>query len=243
MRQRKLLLDFSKTVLLTPSFSEILACEPSDELQESLEPSGPEIPKKSEKSLPGPKKSRKSPEQTFSRLFPDFSGFFETFPDFSDFFETFSRLFGTPGPEGTRDSCSSREGSQILAPSRTLLRDYRCDTTNRARQANDSPTEWDHLPCVSCFAQAHQCDAPFRNISRDPRMISKNRVPKPTQNPEIPKNTPRSHELFRKVRANICLLPCDTSQEPNGNCSEILVQMNCFILGGFFRMDFPPLKE
>ena len=84
---------------------------------------GPEIPKKSEKSLPvpparGPKKSGKSPEQTFSRLFPDFS----------DFFEAFSRHFGTPGaggpgrlfadffgisgPEGPRNSCSSPEGSQ-----------------------------------------------------------------------------------------------------------------------------------
>ena len=47
--------------------------ETSRELQESLGPSGPEIPKKSEKSLLGPpapasqkvwKKSRKSPEQT-----------------------------------------------------------------------------------------------------------------------------------------------------------------------------------
>ena len=70
-------------------------CEPSDELQESLGPSRPEIPKKSEKSLPGPpapgsqkvwKKSRKSPEQTFSRLF-----------------ETFSRLLGTPRPEAPGD--------------------------------------------------------------------------------------------------------------------------------------------
>ena len=77
-------------------------CEPSRELQESLGPSGPEIPKKSEKSLPGPpapgsqkvwKKSRKSPEQTFSRLFPDFS----------DIFETFSRLFRAPGPEAPGD--------------------------------------------------------------------------------------------------------------------------------------------
>ena len=32
--------------------------------------------------------------------------------------------------------------------------------------------------------------------------------------------TPRLHELFRKVRVNFCLLPCDASQEPNGNCSE-----------------------
>ena len=64
-----------------------LCCEPSDELQESLGPSGPEVPKKSEKKSPGASqkvwnKFRKSPEQTFSRLF-------ETFPDFSDFSETF----------------------------------------------------------------------------------------------------------------------------------------------------------
>ena len=36
-------------------------------------------------------------------------------------------------------------------------------------------------------------------------------------------------ELFRKVRANFSLLSCDTSQEPNGNCSEKFVQMNLFI--------------
>ena len=45
---------------------------------------------------------------------------------------------------------------------------------------------------------------------------------------------PRSREPFRKVRVNFCLLPCDTSQESNGNCSDKLVQMNIFILGGFF---------
>ena len=39
------------------------------------------------------------------------------------------------------------------------------------------------------------------------------------------KKTQRSHELFRKVRANFCLLPCDTRQELKRNCSEILVQM------------------
>ena len=30
------------------------------------------------------------------------------------------------------------------------------------------------------------------------------------------------HELFRNVRTNFCLLSCDTSQVPNGNCSENL---------------------
>ena len=47
--------------------------------------------------------------------------------------------------------------------------------------------------------------------------------------------------LFRKVRANCCLLPCDASQEPNGNCSDRLVQMSFFILGGFLGADVPPL--
>ena len=68
---------------------------PSRELQESLGPSGPEIQKKSGKKSPGAsgrgvpkslekvsKKSRKSPEETFSRLFPDFSDFSRLFPDF-----------------------------------------------------------------------------------------------------------------------------------------------------------------
>ena len=34
------------------------------------------------------------------------------------------------------------------------------------------------------------------------------------------------YKLFRKVRANFCPLPCDMSQEPNGNRSEKHVQMN-----------------
>ena len=50
---------------------------------------GPKSPKSLKKSQKLWKKSRKSPEQTFSRLFLDFS----------DFFKTFSRLLGTPGPE------------------------------------------------------------------------------------------------------------------------------------------------
>ena len=60
--------------------------------------------------------------------------------------------------------------------------------------------------------------------------------------PQIPKTTPKTprlHELFRKIRANFCLLPCDTSQEPNGNCSEKLVQTNLFYFGWFLGVDFP----
>ena len=41
---------------------------------------------------------------------------------------------------------------------------------------------------------------------------------------------------------NFCLLPFDASQELDGNCSEKLVQMNFFILGGFFWVDFPAVS-
>ena len=52
------------------------------------------------------------------------------------------------------------------------------------------------------------------------------------------KKTARLHKLFFfKVRANFCLFPCDTSQDPNGNCSEKLVEMNFFIW-----VDFPPQR-
>ena len=49
------------------------------------------------------------------------------------------------------------------------------------------------------------------------------------------------HELsFQRVSVNFCLLLCDASQESNRHCSEKLVQMNFFILGGFYWVDFPP---
>ena len=79
------------------------------------------------------------------------------------------------------------------------------------------------------------------NMLQTSRLLGVLEAEKPTQNPEIPKKTPRLRELFRKVRANFSLLSCDTSQEPNGNYSEKLVQMNFLILGGFFRVDFPPV--
>ena len=60
-----------------------------------------------------------------------------------------------------------------------------------------------------------------------------------TKPPKIQKcqKTPRSHERFRKVRANFCLLLCDMSQDVTRNCSEKLVQMNSFISGGFSFWD------
>ena len=50
--------------------------------------------------------------------------------------------------------------------------------------------------------------------------------------------TPCLHELFPKVRANFCLLPCDTSQQPDGDCSEKLVQMTFLFWVDFFGWIF-----
>ena len=67
---------------------------------------------------------------------------------------------------------------------------------------------------------------------------------------ERPKTHPKSqntkkhrvHAGFLKSSRELCLLPCDASQEPGGNCSEKRVSMSFFILGGFFQMACPPLN-
>ena len=100
----------------------LLEYQDSDELQESLGPSGTEIPKTSEKkkspgasgpgvskslakvskSLTSLEKSGKSLKEcafeTFSRLFPDIFGPRK---------DCFLDFLGISGPEGSRDSCSS----------------------------------------------------------------------------------------------------------------------------------------
>ena len=44
---------------------------------------------------------------------------------------------------------------------------------------------------------------------------------------------------FSKVRAHFCLLPYNTSQEPNGNCSEkTCSDVFVFVWGGFFSGGF-----
>ena len=105
-----------KTVDSRPSaavFWRCVLCEPSHELQESLGPSGPEIPKKSEKCLPGPpalgpqkvrKKSRKSPKSLEKVSF-----------------ETFARLFGTPGPEAPGDIFQTLLGFRARRARETLV--------------------------------------------------------------------------------------------------------------------------
>ena len=61
------------------------------------------------------------------------------------------------------------------------------------------------------------------------RFSRNSRGPKTHPKSRNTKKTPHLHELFRKVR-------------PNRNCSEKLVQKNFWFWGGFFRVDFPPLK-
>ena len=56
------------------------------------------------------------------------------------------------------------------------------------------------------------------------------------------KNAFTVHKLFRKLRANFCLLPYETSQEPNRNCSEKFVQMNFLIFGEFWGPGVLPLN-
>ena len=57
--------------------------------------------------------------------------------------------------------------------------------------------------------------------------------------PEIPKypNILRLYKIIGKVRVNFCLFHCDTSEEPNRNCSEKL-QTNVFIWVDFFGWSF-----
>ena len=57
------------------------------------------------------------------------------------------------------------------------------------------------------------------------------------------KKTPRSRELFRKVRANFSLLPCDTSQEPQRKlfrktCSDELFYFGWILFGWIFLLSW-----
>ena len=80
----------------------------------------------------------------------------------------------------------------------------------------------------------------FSNVRVFPQAREKTHDRGPKTYPIFPntKKTVFTRTFSREVRAHFCLLAFDASQEPNGNCSEKLVQMNFFILGGFFRVDF-----
>ena len=63
----------------------------------------------------------------------------------------------------------------------------------------------------------------------------------PTKNPKIPKKHRVYAKFFEKFARTFAFFWCDASQEASRNYSEKLVQMNFFILGGFFRLDFLPV--
>ena len=103
------------------------------------------------------------------------------------------------------------------------------------------------LSCVILWCWLTELRALSQNCEQSLQIMRTNRGPK-TQSKIGPKSrntkkTPCLRELFRKVCVNFWLLPCHTSEEPSRNCSEKLVQMNFFILGGFFQVDFPPLNK
>ena len=90
-------------------------------------------------------------------------------------------------------------------------------------------------PGTNTGTRAHSPKQPFyKTVLLSPgKKININILSRPTNPPKIQKyqkNTAFTRIFFRKVRANFCLLPCDIGQEPNGSCSEKLVQMNFFIL-------------
>ena len=100
---------------------------------------------------------------------------------------TLARLSGSDGVQSQhwqkvssgKGVCSKKvhllENSQrvpriLVAPYRAILRDYRCDTPYRAilfQGGWHSPKMVRYPPLVLSFTQAHLCDTPFCNISRD----------------------------------------------------------------------------
>ena len=77
--------------------------------------------------------------QTFSGLFQDFSGPRGRRPRETFFFRLFG---GISGPEGPRDSCSSREGTGSLIPSSMLASQvawYQMGTGPQGRQQHEGP--------------------------------------------------------------------------------------------------------
>ena len=66
---------------------------------------------------------------------------------------------------------------------------------------------------------------------------------RPTRNPELPKKKRRVYtNFFEKFARTFAFFPVTRVRTPDGNCSEKLVQINFFFLGGFFRVDFPALN-
>ena len=82
--------------------------------------------------------------------------------------------------------------------------------------------------CLSAIFDL-QLPSPKLSLKRPPKFRG------PITHPKS-RNTPKTaclRELFQKVRANFCLLPCATSQEPNGNYSDELFYFGWIFSGGF----------
>ena len=69
-----------------------------------------------------------------------------------------------------RGGPASKNLSNLVAPYRAILRYYRCDTPYRAilfQGGSHSRKMVRYPPLVLSFTQAHLCDTPFCNVSRD----------------------------------------------------------------------------
>ena len=62
-----------------------------------------------------------------------------------------------------------------------------------------------------------------------------------TQNPEIPKKHRVHTNFFGMFARTFAYFPVTRVRNPTENCSEKLVEMNLFIWGGFWGVNFPPV--
>ena len=84
------------------------------------------------------------------------------------------------------------------------------------------------------FVWTHICPAYLANWQR-----LRIEAPNPPKIPKYQKNTTFTQTFLKSSDANFCPLPCDTSQEPNGNSSENLFRWTFYFWWiFFFRVDF-----
>ena len=75
-----------------------------------------------------------------------------------------------PGAPKKNHAQNSRPNLSLVAPYRAILRYYRCDTPYRSilfKGGQHSPKMVRKPPLLLSFTQAHLCDTPFCNVSRD----------------------------------------------------------------------------
>ena len=74
-------------------------------------------------------------------------------------------------------------------------------------------------------------------------MITKHDFSVHGPNPEIPPKCRVHADFFEKFARTFALFPVTRVRNPTEIVYKKLVQMNFFIFGGFFRVDFPPMKH